>query len=170
MKHFEIYNKTCDEVLLIFPFRIVCLLLFCTLGACATGAGSRFPQKLALPTKQTVVVAEGDFEARSIGSYSVRVYTTENAQAGDDTTFFSAGLIRPRNGTLEKISLASLDHTGSLYLVVVIRSVGSGGYLSVDAFTITKNSITLHASASGLPPDTDPVAALRTTVLSQDRK
>ena len=38
-----------------------------------------FVHKLALATGQTAVVAEGDFEARSIGSYSVRIYSTKCA-------------------------------------------------------------------------------------------
>ena len=36
-----------------------------------------FVEKLALPSGQTAVVAEGDFEARSIGSYSVRIYSNK---------------------------------------------------------------------------------------------
>ena len=45
-----------------------------------------FVEKLALPSGQTAVVAEGDFEARSIGSYSVRIYSRQSAQPDDDTT------------------------------------------------------------------------------------
>ena len=48
------------------------------------------------------MVAEGDFEARSIGSYSVRIYSRQSAQPDVDTTFFSSGVIRARDGTVEK--------------------------------------------------------------------
>ena len=120
-----------------------------------------FVQKLALPSGPTVVVAEGDFEARSIGSYSVRVYDTQSAQANDDTTFFSAGMIRPRDGMIEKVLLAELGNEGVSSLIVVIRSVGSGGYLSADAFTIGKNTVVLRAAVSGLAANADPVLALK---------
>ena len=145
--------------------RIACLLFFCTSWACATESSTRFVQKLALPFKQTAVVAEGDLEARSTGSYSVRIYSTERAQPGDDTTFFSSGIIRARDGTVEKVFLASLDKSKALNLVVEIRSAGTGGYLSADAFIVTKNRITLGASVSGLPPDADPVVALKASLL-----
>jgi len=124
----------------------------------------RFVQKLALATGQTAVVAEGDFEARSIGSYSVRIYSTQRAQPDDDTTFFSSGVIRARDGTVEKVFLAELGNDGPPSLVVAIRSAGSGGYLSADAFIIGKNTVVLRASVSGLAANADPVVALRKSV------
>jgi ecotin len=120
----------------------------------------RFLQKLALPEGQTAVVAEGDFEARSTGSYSVRIYSTQNAQPGDDPTFFSSGVVRGRDGTVERVLLADLDNDGLSSLVVVMRSAGSGGYLSADAFTIGRNTVAHRASVSGLPANADPVMAL----------
>jgi hypothetical protein len=144
--------------------QIAWLLFFCTSCACATESSTRFVQKLALPFKQTAVVAEGDFEARSTGSYSIRIYSTERAQPGDDSTFFSSGIIRAREGTVEKVFLASLGKNEALNLVVAIRSAGTGGYLSADAFIITKNKITLRASVSGLPPNADPVVALKASL------
>jgi len=129
-----------------------------------------FVQKLALATEQTAVVAEGDFEARSIGSYSVRIYSTQNAQPDDDTTFFSSGVIRARDGTIEKVFLAELGNDGAPSLVVAIRSAGSGGYLSADAFTIGKNTIVLRASVSGLAENADPVAALKSSVQDSKQK
>lgn len=125
-------------------------------------SGPRFVQKLALPGGFVAVVAEGDFEARSIGSYSVRVYTNESAQPGDDTTFFAAGLVRERDGTVEKVLLADIGAGPSL--VVTMRSAGSGGYLSADAYTIGKGTIALRASVAGLPADADPVAALKASM------
>ena len=118
----------------------------------------RFVQKLALASGQTAVVAEGDFEARSIGSYSVRIYSRQSAQANDDTTFFSAGIIRARDGTIDKVFLADLGNGGPPSLVVAIRSAGSGGYLSADAFTIGKNTVVLRASVAGLAANADPLS------------
>jgi hypothetical protein len=73
------------------------------------------------------VVAEGDFEARSTGSYSVLIYSTQHAQEGDDTTFFSSGVVRARDGSVEKGLLADLGDGGNPSLIVTIRSAGSGG-------------------------------------------
>ena len=129
-----------------------------------------FVQKLTLATGQTAVVAEGDFEARSIGSYSVRIYSTQSMQPDDDTTFFSSGVIRSRDGTVEKVFLAELDNDGSPSLVVVIRSTGSGGYLSADAFTIRKDTVVLHASVTGLVANEDPVGALKSALQNSRQK
>jgi ecotin len=126
----------------------------------------RFVHKLALPGGLTAVVAEGDFEARSLGSYSLRLYSTQNAQTGDDTTFFLSGAVRARDGTVEKVLLADLDKDGHPSLVVTIRSAGSGGYLSADAYSVDKDEIELRASVSGLPANADPVAALRSALKS----
>jgi len=141
-----------------------CLIAACGVSASAADLASRFVQKVALPPQQIAVVAEGDFEARSIGSYSVRVYSTEGGQPGNDTTFYAAGIVRPRDGAVESLSLAKLDLKGPPVLVVTIRSAGSGGYLSADAFLITKGEIRLIGSVSGLPPNADPVPALREAV------
>ncbi|MGH7875779.1 MAG: ecotin family protein [Candidatus Binatia bacterium] len=129
-----------------------------------------FVQKLALPTGQTAVVAEGDFEARSMGSYSVRIYSTRSAQPGDDTTFFSSGVIRARDGTVDKVFLANLNNDGAPSLVVAIRSVGSGGYLSADAFTVGKNTVVLRASVAGLAANADPVVALKSSLQGPKQK
>jgi ecotin len=130
----------------------------------------RFVQKLSLASGQAAVVAEGDFEARSIGSYSVRTYATKNAQANDDTTFFSAGIIRARDGTIDKVFLADLGNGGPPSLVVAIRSAGSGGYLSADAFSIGKNTVVLRASVAGLAANADPVVALKSALHSAKQK
>jgi hypothetical protein len=150
--------------------QVVCLLFLCSSLAGAVEPTRRFVQKLALPTGQTAVVAEGDFEARSMGSYSVRVYSTQSAQPDDDTTFFSAGLIRARDGTVDRIFLVDLGNDGAPSLVVAIRSAGSGGYLSADAFTIGKNTVVLRASVSGLAANADPVVALKSSLQGAKQK
>jgi len=122
-------------------------------------AQDRFITKLTLPTGQTVVVAEGDFEARSTGSFSVRLY--EAASTPDETTFFTSGLIRLRDGTLEKVMLADVDGDRQPEIIVIARSVGTGGYLSAHALAYTKDRLFFSAAVKGLPPDTDPIAALQ---------
>jgi hypothetical protein len=119
----------------------------------------RFVSKLTHPTGKTVVVAEGDFEARSIGSFSVRLY--EAAAAPDETTFFTSGLVRARDGVIEKVILADVDGDQQQEIVVVVRSVGTGNYLSAQAFAVAKDRLVFRAVVEGLAADADPVAALR---------
>ena len=129
-------------------------------------AEDRFVSNLTLPTGETVVVAEGDFEARSIGSFSVRLY--EAAVAPDDTTFFTSGLIRSRDGVIEKVILADVDGDQRQEIVVIVRSVGTGSYLSAHAFAIAKGKLFFRAVVEGLAADADPVAALRKSGKEQE--
>jgi hypothetical protein len=122
-------------------------------------AQDRFVSKLTHPTGKTVVVAEGDFEARSIGSFSVRLY--EAAAAPDETTFFTSGLVRARDGVIEKVVLADVDGDRQQEIVVIARSVGTGNYLSAQAFAVAKDKLIFRAVVEGLAADADPVAALR---------
>ena len=123
-------------------------------------ASGRFLTKLKLPSGQTVVVAEGEFEARSIGSFSVRLY--QAASDGNETTFFTSGLISDRDGVIEKVVLADINGDGQPEIIVIVRSVGTGGYLSAHAFSIDKDRQLIPASiVEGLQAEADPVAALR---------
>jgi hypothetical protein len=129
-------------------------------------AQDRFVSELTLPTGKTVVVAEGDFEARSIGSFSVRLYDV--AAAPDETTFFISGLVRARDGVLEKVMLADIYGHQQQQIVVTVRSVGTGGYLSAHAFAVAKDKLVFLAAVEGLAVDSDPVAALRKSSKKQD--
>ncbi len=125
---------------------------------------SRFVQKVTLPSGQTAVIAEGDCEARSLGSYSVRLYRD------GDATFYQAGVILEREGTIEAVRLADLDGDGRDDMVVVMRSVGSGGYVAAQAFSVANNRIEARSSVKDLPADADPVAALTKTTKSDKVK
>lgn len=133
------------------------VLLF--IASVSANAQDRFVKKLKLPTGETIVVAEGDFEARSIGSFSVRLY--EAAKTPDETTFFTSGLVRPRDGVVEKIVLADVDGDQKQEIIVIVRSVGTGGYLSAHAFATAGGKLIFRAVAEGLAANADPVAALR---------
>ena len=123
-------------------------------------ASDRYIIKLKLPSGQTVVVAEGEFEARSIGSFSVRLY--EAAPPGDETTFFTSGLISARDGVVEKVVLGDINNDEQLEIIVIIRSVGTGSYLSAHAFTIDKGQkLVLGSIVEGLLPTADPISALK---------
>ena len=129
-------------------------------------AQDRFTSKLTTPTGETLVVAEGDFEARSIGSFSVRLY--EAAAVPDETTFFIAGLIRARDGVVEKAILADIDGDEQQEVIVIVRSVGTGSYQSAHAFAIAKDTLVFLSAVEGLAPDADPVAALQKSTSKQE--
>jgi hypothetical protein len=122
----------------------------------------RVVRRLRFDLRLAVVVAEGDFESRAIGSYSVRVYRVDTAAHPDDeTTFYAFGTVRPRDGSVDRVWRADSLRLGNApALVVSTRSAGSGRVLSADAFELTAREIRLRASVSGLRADADPVAAL----------
>lgn len=138
--------------------RILSMLLL-LLASLSAAAEERFVAKLQLPSGQTVVVAEGDFEARSIGSFSVRLY--QAAEPADATTFFVAGLVSPRDGVVEKVTLADINDDQQPEIIVIARSAGTGGYLAAYAFAFSQNTLVSVAAIEGLGPDTDPTSALR---------
>ena len=125
----------------------------------AGAEAERFVQKLQLRTGQTAVVAEGDFEPRSTGSFSVRIYGGANPQFPTDD--FLAGVFQERDGFVEKVVLADIDGDGRDEIVVVVRCVGTGSYLSAHAFAVVKKRLVLRASVANLAPTADPVAALK---------
>jgi len=141
------------------------LSLFCLWAvlAAATAVASaetpRLVRKVLPGTSIVVLVAEGDFEPRSVGSYSVRAYAGTNPQFPYDN--FIAGAVQPRYGSVDDILFADVDRDGSPEIVVVIRSAGTGGYLSADAFRLQGSSLYLVESVSGLAKDADPIAALQ---------
>ena len=145
--------------------RILAILLLLS-AAVSAAAEERFVAKLQLPTGPTVVVAEGDFEARSIGSFSVRLY--QAAEAADATTFFVAGLVSPRDGGVESVTLADINGDQQPEIIVTARSAGSGGYLTAYAFTFSQDTLVLQATVEGLNPGTDPTIALRNAKRTQE--
>jgi hypothetical protein len=105
-----------------------------------------------------VVADEGEGEPRSTGSYALRLYKSGDPSFPFDA--FVAGAVRARDGTLEALKFADLNRDGKNEIIVVIRSAGSGGYLSADAYRLQKGALVLAASKSGLPANADPVAEL----------
>ena len=120
----------------------------------------RFAKKFQIPgSAGVVVVAEGDFEPRSIGSYAFRVYERTSKKFSTDQ--FVMGLLRPRNGTVEAVKFVDVDGDDRPEIVVIIRSIGSGGYLSADAFRYRTGSLEFIGSVLDLDKGADPVQTMR---------
>jgi hypothetical protein len=145
--------------------RGICVWLLVLGSTTAAADGDRYVRKIGLPDGRTAVIAEGDFEARSIGTYAVRLYSSSGAN-GDESTFYAAGVILERDGTVEDVRLADLDGKGEQELIVIVRSAGSGGYLSAQALSFANKRIEVRSHVEGLPKDADPVAALTRTTHS----
>lgn len=139
---------------------IVLLLLAGSASLSTFAADSERIVKTAMypQTQATVVVAEGDLEPRSIGSYSIRLYAKNDPSFPYDR--FTAGLIRPRDGSIESIRFADIDRDGTPEIVVTMRSSGSGNYQSADAFHVRDKSLSLMKSVSGLEANADAIRAL----------
>lgn len=145
----------------------IAALFAAVLGSTVLFAGNapdRFVEKVRLSSDLTAVVAEGDFEAHSTGSLSVRLYSAKSALPGDNTTFFVAGVIQERDGHIEKVVLADVDGDGRPEIVVIVRCVGTGSFLSAQAFAVNDKSVRLRASVADLQRDADVLAALKTSV------
>ena len=78
----------------------------------------RYVNQHKLSTGLTAVVAEGDFEPRSIGSYSVRIYGANPEFPTDD---FLCGTIRSRDGSIEKVMIQDINDGGTEEIIIIIR-------------------------------------------------
>jgi hypothetical protein len=137
-----------------------CSVFFLATVGYGAEANLRFAQSFQIPgMSAVVVVAEGDLEPRSVGSYALRVYG--GASKTSPTDDFIGGIIRPRNGTIEAVKFEAIDGDDGPEIVVIIRSVGSGGYLSADAFRYQSGSLEWILSVSDLDKEADPIQALR---------
>ena len=144
-------------------------LLLSTKILLAEEQGQRFVKRIRFPdAKEFVVIAEGEFEPRSIGSYSVRIYSGLNPDFPLDD--YVDGLVKSRDGAIEQVQFHDFDGDGRAEIVVIIRSPGSGGYLSADLFAYAKKSLKLVASLSGLPKNADLFRALTEELKKRSRQ
>ncbi len=119
----------------------------------APPADPRVVLRVVLPDGRTVVVAEGDLEPRSIGSYAIRLYGAGAPAFATDR--FIAGMVAPRNGSLERLVVEDLDRDGRPDVVVIMRGAGTGALLSADAYSFASNRMARRASIASVPADAD---------------
>jgi len=142
----------------ILLFTVILSLLFFNLAhATEMKQPEHYVSQHQLSVGQTVVVAEGDFEPRSIGSYSVRIYGANPEFPTDEFLF---GTIQPRDGFVEEVIIQDINGDSTENIIVIIRSAGTGGYLSADAFQYRFKQLELIATVSGLNKNDDPIQAL----------
>lgn len=141
----------------------VCLLLVVLIyfmaGTALAGSHGLFFKRVDLPDGRIVVVAEPDREPRSVGSYSVRLYSGRNPRFPFDE--FVAGVIESRDGVIVGVELAYVDADNRPDLVVTMRSVGTGSFLAADAFALRADRIERIAHVDGLAPQADILTPLR---------
>ena len=113
-------------------------------------------------TDFVVTVTEGPGEPRSIGSYAIRLYSPYDQAWPYDN--FTDGMVRKRDGGVESLLFEDIDKDTSVDVIVVVRSAGSGGYLSADAYRIIDERLNFAAQVEWLDKMADPVAALRRVV------
>jgi Periplasmic lysozyme inhibitor of I-type lysozyme len=139
---------------------IIASLVLLTELAYGSEPSSRFVNKFQIPgSPELVVVAEGDFEPRGVGSYALRVYGGTSKKFPLDD--FVAGVVWPRNGVVEAVRFADIDGDDRSEIVVITRAVGSGGYLSADAFRYRARSLEWVVSVAALDKAAEPIRALR---------
>ncbi len=120
-----------------------------SMGACHDG--NRYIQKVTLPQGGLVVVAEGDFEPRGLGSYSIRLYGADNPEAPFDD--FRGGMTRTRpGGFIEKVLLKDLDGDGTAEVVVLFRAMTTH---SAEAFRVSEKRLGFAESLKEHPLGVD---------------
>ena len=93
-------------------------------------ASERHNQTYKLLKNHIISIAEGENEPRSIGSYTIKLYSLRNTEFPYDN--FLTGVVRPRDGTIEKVVIQDITGDKKPEITISIRCAGSGGYLSVD--------------------------------------
>ena len=110
---------------IVLPWLALCC--GCATHAPASG-GERFVSTVPLANGMVCVVAEGDLEPRSIGTYSVRVY--RDLHVGD----YIAGAIQRRDGFVRRAYRGSPDGSGRDVIAVEVETAGSGRYAHAETF------------------------------------
>ena len=142
---------------------ILSFLLPITMAVANPPGEIRWVSKLRLTPEVMMVVAEGDLEPRSTGTFSVRAYRAdaEAERKGFDLDAYLGGVLCQREGVVESVSSADIDGDGRPELIVAMRSAGSGGWRSGVALTVRESRVEVVARVDDLPAGADVVRALR---------
>lgn len=135
-------------------------LLLTLMNSVAYGADFQDPRsgEIHLSTGEVAVASAGNLEPRNVGSYALRAYSAANPAFPYDDHI--AGTVRPGDGTLESLAAHDLDRNGTEAIVVILRSAGTGSYLSAEAIQYTGKSLILIISVDGLEKSGNPIQAL----------
>lgn len=114
--------------------------------------------EVTLSSGELVTISEGLGEPQSIGSYGLRVYSIIDSKYPYDN--FTTGIILTREGVVEKAAAYDVDKDGDDEIVVIVRSVGTGSYISARAFKYNGKTLSVLISLDGLDKDIDPVQSL----------
>ena len=104
-------------------------------------ADGPFRETFTLRNGQVLVVEESALEPRSVGSYSLRLYSNERPEFPYDK--FIAGLVHYRDGILEAAAELDVKHCDDCFMVCM-RSVGTGNYLTRHVYSYADNRLILQ--------------------------
>ena len=140
-------------------FTCLTIVLNIPVAAVLAGESALFSQVLMWQDSGRIVVSENDYEPRSIGSLSIRVYGGRNPEFPFDD--FIVGAIFARDGVIESVHVLDVDGDDRDDLVVVQQTVGSGAYRNADAFSVRQAQKVRIGSVRGLAADVDLIETLR---------
>ena len=69
---------------------------------------------------------------------------------------FTDGMVSKRDGGVESLLFEDIDEDTSVDVIVVVRSAGSGGYLSADAYRVIDDRLNFAAHVEWLDRTADP--------------
>lgn len=113
---------------------------------------AQFQEVITLATGQKLVIEESSLEPRSIGSFSVRLYSGANADFPYDD--FRRGLLLKRDGIVESTRLLP-PQDGHSRVLITVRSVGSGNRASYHLLTISGDRIRADSYRGDFVPGVD---------------
>ncbi len=124
----------------------------------AEANGDLFHIQQTLASGAVVVIEESRNEPRSLGSYSIRLYSGANPEFPLDD--FRHGLVLVRDGFIEQAQFLSPN-----LLIIVIRSAASGNYLS-GTLVRAEAKLEVLGTLQGLSPDAELLEQLRALAAS----
>ena len=147
-------------------FILIGLLFISSLQA----AEERFLKKIRFSKDLTAVVASGDLEPQAIGTLTVRFYRADDVAVskGFDLDNFVAGIILERDGVIEKVEIMDIDGDSHEELIISVRCVGSGAYLSGFALCLKNKTVQIVAQDPGMLKDAN--VALELGRLARSKK